>query len=76
MGRLRGTALGKAENPVETHGLCSTEVQVLIRQEFSSKLPGNVGHRWMWIGMLSQCSAEAKLEGRARNTSLGKWSNC
>lgn len=74
MGRLGGTALGKAENLVEIHGLCSTEVQVLTRQEFTSQLPGNVGHSWMWIGMLSQCSSEAKLEGRARKTPLGKWS--
>lgn len=35
--RLGGTALGKAENPVGTHGLCSTEVQVLIRQGFGSQ---------------------------------------
>lgn len=62
MGRLGGTALGKAENPCgNTWVLCSTEMQVLIRQEFSCQLPWECGAQldmdWDAVSVLSRSKA-------------------
>lgn len=65
MGRLEGTALGKAENPCGNMWvLCSTEVQVLIRQEFSCQLPWECGAQldvgWDAVSGLSRSKAEGE----------------
>lgn len=62
MGRLGGTALGKAQNPCgNTWVLRSTEVQVLVGQEFSSQLPWECGAQldvdWDAASVLSRSKA-------------------